>query len=76
LVGFDALACDPALTDAVAREGAGDALPALGHLAALVTSAEGREHARLAMRIRRSCAPTTATATASTRSSSTRHGIG
>ena len=48
LVDFDALACDPALTDAVAREGAGDALPALGHLAALVTSAEAREHARLA----------------------------
>jgi putative acyl-CoA dehydrogenase len=48
LVGFDALACDPALTDAIAREGAVDALPALGHLAALVTSAEGREHARLA----------------------------
>jgi hypothetical protein len=27
-VGCDALACDPALTDALAREGAGDALPA------------------------------------------------
>jgi putative acyl-CoA dehydrogenase len=48
LAGFDALACDPALTDAVTREGAGDALPALAHLAALVASREGREHARLA----------------------------
>ena len=48
LVGFDALACDPALTSALAREGAADARPALEHLAALVASAEGREHARLA----------------------------
>jgi putative acyl-CoA dehydrogenase len=48
LVGYDALACDPALTSAVAREGAGDALPALEHLASLVASAEAREHARLA----------------------------
>ena len=48
LAGFDALACDPALTDAIAREGAGDGIPALTHLAALVASEEGREHARLA----------------------------
>ncbi len=48
LAGFDALACDPALTDAVRREGAEDALPTLQQLAALVTSPEAREHARLA----------------------------
>ncbi|GAA2539386.1 acyl-CoA dehydrogenase family protein [Pseudonocardia hydrocarbonoxydans] len=48
LAGFDALACDPALTDAVTREGAGDALAHLGTLAALVASPEAREHARLA----------------------------
>ena len=35
-------------TAALAREGAGDALPALKHLAALVTSEEAQEHARLA----------------------------
>jgi len=46
--GYDALACDPGLRDAVTREGAADALPALAQLAAVVTSAEGREHARLA----------------------------
>ena len=48
LVDYDPLACDPALTAALAREGAGDALPALKHLAALVTSEEAQEHARLA----------------------------
>ncbi len=48
IAGYDALACDPALTDAVAREGAGEVLPALGKLAALVASEEAREHARLA----------------------------
>ena len=48
LDGFDPLACDPALTDAVAREGAPDALPALRGLGKVVGSAEGREHARLA----------------------------
>jgi len=48
LAGFDALACDPALTDAVSREGAVEALPALQQLAGVVTSREAREHARLA----------------------------
>ncbi len=48
IAGFDALACDPALVDAVRREGAGDATATLGALAATVTSAEAREHARLA----------------------------
>ncbi|HEX5811224.1 MAG TPA: DNA alkylation response protein, partial [Pseudonocardia sp.] len=48
LSGFDPLACDPALADAVNREGAGDALPTLASLAELVGSAEAREHARLA----------------------------
>ncbi len=48
LPGFDPLACDPALVDAVHREGAGDALPTLKGLGEIVTSAEAREHARLA----------------------------
>jgi putative acyl-CoA dehydrogenase len=46
--GVDALACDPALVDAVRREGAEEVLPSLGQLGALVTSAGAREHARLA----------------------------
>ncbi|MBN9101854.1 MAG: acyl-CoA dehydrogenase family protein [Pseudonocardia sp.] len=48
IAGYDALSCDPALTDAVTREGAAEALPALGTLARLVASEEAREHARLA----------------------------
>jgi putative acyl-CoA dehydrogenase len=48
LDGFDPFACDPALVDAVQREGAGDALPTLRNLGALVASAGAREHARLA----------------------------
>jgi putative acyl-CoA dehydrogenase len=48
LDGFDPLACDPALVDAVEREGAAGALPHLRKLAAIVGSAEAREHARLA----------------------------
>jgi putative acyl-CoA dehydrogenase len=46
--GIDALACDPALVDAVRREGGGEAPEYLAGLAAIVTSREGREHARLA----------------------------
>jgi putative acyl-CoA dehydrogenase len=48
LAGADLLACDPALTDAVAREGAEEALPTLRQLAAVAASEEAREHARLA----------------------------
>lgn len=48
LAGFDPLGCDPALTEAVRREGAGAALPHLAQLALLSTSAQAREHARLA----------------------------
>ncbi len=48
LAGYDPLACDPALTDALAREGAAEALPNLKQLSTLVASAEAREHARLA----------------------------
>lgn len=48
LDGFDPLACDPALVEAVHREGAGDALPTLKGLGEVVASGEGREHARLA----------------------------
>ncbi len=48
IAGYDALACDPALTGAVEREGGGEALPTLERLAELVASAEAREHARLA----------------------------
>jgi putative acyl-CoA dehydrogenase len=48
LAGYDPLACDPALTDAIAREGAAQALPFLARLGELVASAEAREHATLA----------------------------
>jgi putative acyl-CoA dehydrogenase len=48
LLGYDPLGCDPALVEAVRREGAGEALPSLRQLGALVTSAEAAEHARLA----------------------------
>jgi putative acyl-CoA dehydrogenase len=48
LAGFDPLACDPALTDALGREGAGDAIGHLRSLGGIVGSAETREHARLA----------------------------
>jgi putative acyl-CoA dehydrogenase len=48
LDGFDPLACDPALVDAVQREGAADALPTLKGLGEIIASAEAREHARLA----------------------------
>jgi putative acyl-CoA dehydrogenase len=48
LHGFDPLGCDPALVDAVDREGAGDALPTLKGLGSVVASAEARDHARLA----------------------------
>jgi putative acyl-CoA dehydrogenase len=50
LDGFDPLACDPALVEAVEREGAGDALATLKGLGAIVASTEAREHARLADR--------------------------
>jgi len=43
LSGFDPLACDPALADAVHREGAGDAVPTLASLAELVGSTEALE---------------------------------
>ena len=48
LDGYDPLACDPAVADALTREGAAAALPALTDTARIVGSAEGREHARLA----------------------------
>jgi putative acyl-CoA dehydrogenase len=48
LAGYDAMACDPALTSAISREGAGEALPFLAQLADLVASVEAREHAVLA----------------------------
>lgn len=44
----DVSACDPALRDAVRREGAGDALGRLTRLGTLVGSAEAHAHARLA----------------------------
>ncbi|MBO0878690.1 MAG: acyl-CoA dehydrogenase family protein, partial [Pseudonocardia sp.] len=52
LDGYDPLACDPALADALAREAAESAGPTLARLGELartvVGSGEGREHARLA----------------------------
>ena len=76
LDGFDPLACDPALVDAVHREGAADALPTLKGLGAIVASAQAREHARLADAHPPSCRPMTATGGGVTRSSSTRRGTG
>ena len=48
LSGYDPLACDPALVDAVEREGAGGALPTMRQLGERIASPEYREHARLA----------------------------
>jgi putative acyl-CoA dehydrogenase len=48
LAGYDAMDCDPALSTAVEREGAAEALPFLAQLATLMASAEAREHAALA----------------------------
>jgi putative acyl-CoA dehydrogenase len=48
LAGFDPLACDPALVEALHREGAGDAVALLDRLGHIVASGEAREHARLA----------------------------
>jgi len=48
LDGYDPLACDPAVADALSREGAEYALPHIREVAQVVGSAEGREHARLA----------------------------
>ncbi|WP_250549774.1 acyl-CoA dehydrogenase family protein [Pseudonocardia sp. H11422] len=48
LSGFDPTACDPALVDAVRREGAGDALAYLRELGRIAGSAAAREDARLA----------------------------
>ncbi|WP_084215989.1 acyl-CoA dehydrogenase family protein [Pseudonocardia spinosispora] len=48
LDGYDPLACDPALTHAVALEGAEAALPRIAEIGRVVGSGEGREHARLA----------------------------
>ncbi len=50
LAGYDPLACDPALVDALGREGANEALPVLRQLAEVIASEEAREHARLADR--------------------------
>jgi putative acyl-CoA dehydrogenase len=48
LDGYDPLACDPGLVDALARELVPDGAERLGEVADVVGSAEGREHARLA----------------------------
>jgi len=48
LDGYDPLACDPGLVDALARELVADGARRLSAVAAVVGSAEGREHARLA----------------------------
>ncbi|HEY2723389.1 MAG TPA: acyl-CoA dehydrogenase family protein [Pseudonocardiaceae bacterium] len=50
LDGFDPLACDPALADAVRSHAGPDALAALGALAREAGSATAREHGRLAER--------------------------
>ncbi|GAB3283945.1 isovaleryl-CoA dehydrogenase [Parasphingorhabdus pacifica] len=48
LDGFDPMACDPALREAVSRYANDEQLGALAELAAEAGSAHGREHARLA----------------------------
>lgn len=52
LDGYDVFGSDPALVEAVVREGAGWARPELEHLGALAGSAEWRERGRLANRHR------------------------
>ncbi|WP_245585532.1 acyl-CoA dehydrogenase family protein [Pseudonocardia asaccharolytica] len=48
LAGYDPLACDPALVDAVRQEGAADALDDLAVLGRTLTTEQAREDARLA----------------------------
>src|ERR1700754_214189 len=48
LDGFDPLACDPALSDAVTRYAGGEHLAPLAALGRQAGSAEAREHGRLA----------------------------
>ena len=72
LQGYDVFAADQALGEALDREGAAWARPELGTLGALAGSAEAQELGRLANENDRSCTPTTAMATGSTWSSTTR----
>ena len=69
LAGYDA-SDDPALLEALHREGAGWAAPGIRQLGRLAGAADNQENGRLA----RNSAPTTAMATASTRWSSTQPG--
>ena len=74
LAGHD-VAADPALLEALNRERQPRCVAELHELGALAGLRAGQEQARLANELRaRGCAPTTGTATGSTRSSSTRPG--
>ena len=73
---FDHYTADVALDEAVARGDGGWGADRLSRLGALAGSAETREHGRRAERNEPRLSPTTASATASTRSSSTRRGTG
>ena len=73
LTGYD-VADDPAMLSALRREGAGWAEDAVRELGRLAGSAQARSWAVRPTSTRRSCARTTASATGSTRWSSTRPG--
>ena len=75
LAGYD-VAADPAMLDALRREGAGWAEDGIRELGRLAGSAQAaRSGAVRRTSIRRCCGPTIASATASTRWSSTRPGM-
>lgn len=74
LAGYDT-ADEAVLLDALDREGAGWAADEVHELGLLAGGEEAQEHGRLRQREPAGCcAPTTATGTGSTRSSSTRPG--
>ena len=77
LVGYDVFAADAALAEAVRRHAGADARPSCGRAGPRWPAAPRRRSgAGWPTSTRRCCAPTTATATASTRSSSTPPGTG
>lgn len=80
LVGYDVYSTDTALTEAVARHADPALLPEIGEELSLLGTAAGSTQAQTwgeeANKHSPCCAPTTVTATASTRSTSTRRGTG
>ncbi len=76
LEGHNAFDADPALGEALDRDGGGWGLDRMRDLGALVASPEAQEHSRRATRNLRSWSPTTGSATGSTASTTTRPGTG